>query len=45
MQHANIICRMQLGASGYSGVHWVEAFVVKNGYCVARSGRKYVNLA
>lgn len=29
----------------YSGVHWVEAFVVKNGVCVARSGKKYVNVA
>jgi len=29
----------------YSGVHWVEAFIVKNGVCVARSGRKYVNVA
>jgi hypothetical protein len=29
----------------YSGVHWVEAFIVKNGDCVARSGKKYVNVA
>jgi len=29
----------------YSGVHWVEAFIVRNGACVARSGKKYVNVA
>ncbi len=29
----------------YTGIHWVEAFVVKNGEYVARSGRKYVNVA
>jgi hypothetical protein len=28
----------------YAGTHWVEAFVVKNGVCVARSGRKYVRI-
>jgi hypothetical protein len=28
----------------YAGTHWVEAFVVKNGTCVARSGRKYVRV-
>ena len=26
----------------YAGTHWVEAFIIKNGTCVARSGRKYV---
>lgn len=31
--------------TSYSGVHWVEAFVVKDGACVARSGRKYVAVA
>jgi hypothetical protein len=28
----------------YAGTHWVEAFVVKEGVCVARSGRKYVRI-
>lgn len=28
----------------YRGTHWVEAFVIKNGFCVARSGRKYVKI-
>jgi len=28
----------------FSGVHWVEAFIVKDGVCVARSGRKIVNV-
>lgn len=32
-------------STAYTGIHWVEAFVVKNGTCVARSGRKYVNIA
>ena len=32
-------------STSYSGVHWVEAFVVKNDVCVARSGRKYVTVA
>jgi hypothetical protein len=29
----------------FTGIHWVEAFIVKNGVCVARSGRKIVNVA
>jgi hypothetical protein len=29
----------------YSGIHWVEAFIVKDGDCVARSGRRIVNVA
>jgi len=28
----------------YKGTHWVEAFVIKNGLCVARSGRKIVKI-
>ena len=28
----------------YAGTHWVEAFVLKKGVCVARSGRKYVRI-
>ena len=31
-------------STSYAGTHWVEAFVVKNGVCVARSGRKYVKI-
>ena len=30
--------------TAYAGTHWVEAFVVKNGVCVARSGRRYVRI-
>jgi len=26
----------------YTGTHWIEAFIVKDGACVARSGKKYV---
>jgi hypothetical protein len=29
----------------YTGMHWVECFVVKNGACVARSGEFIVNIA
>jgi hypothetical protein len=40
------------GASGatrwertqYAGTHWVEAFVIQNGSCVARSGPTYVKI-
>jgi len=28
----------------YRGTHWIEAFVIKNGICVARSGPKYVRI-
>ena len=28
----------------YAGTHWVEAFVIKDGDCVARSGRRYVRV-
>jgi hypothetical protein len=28
--------------TAYTGTHWVEAYVVKDGYCVATSERKYV---
>jgi hypothetical protein len=31
-------------ATRYAGTHWVEAFVVKNGTCLARSGRRYVKI-
>ena len=30
--------------AGYAGTHWVEAFVIKDGVCVARSGRKHVKV-
>jgi len=29
----------------YRGMHWVEAFVVKDGVCVARTGEFVVNIA
>lgn len=28
----------------YTGKHWIECFIVKNGICVARSGKFYVNI-
>ncbi len=28
----------------YAGTHWIEAFVIKNGRCVARSGRFLVKV-
>lgn len=31
-------------STGYVGTHWVEAFIIKNGACVARSGRKQVKV-
>lgn len=31
-------------STGFAGTHWIEAFVVKNGACVARSGRKQVRV-
>lgn len=30
--------------TNYLGTHWIEAFVIKNGVCVARTGRKYVKV-
>lgn len=30
--------------TAYTGTHWVEAFIIKNGICVARSKRKYVKI-
>ncbi|MBC8520440.1 MAG: hypothetical protein H8D26_00390 [Methanomicrobia archaeon] len=30
--------------SQYTGKHWIECFIVKDGVCVARSGRFYVNI-
>ncbi|MFA9193388.1 nucleotidyltransferase [Flavobacterium sp. FBOR7N2.3] len=30
--------------SGYTGLHWVECFIVKNGICVARSSEFFVNI-
>jgi len=29
----------------YTGTHWIECFIVKNGVCVARSGEYIVNIA
>ena len=36
--------RIHWETTAYAGTHWVEAFVVKNGACVARSGPKYVKV-
>lgn len=30
--------------AGYAGTHWVEALVIKDGVCIARSGRKHVKV-
>jgi hypothetical protein len=30
--------------TAYRGTHWIEAFVIKNGLCIARSGRTYVRV-
>lgn len=30
--------------TAYTGTHWIEAFVVKDGVCVARSGKVYVRV-
>jgi hypothetical protein len=31
-------------STSFLGTHWVEAFIVKDGICVARSGRKYIKV-
>ncbi|MGH9240808.1 MAG: nucleotide-binding domain-containing protein [Vicinamibacterales bacterium] len=36
--------RVHWETTAYAGTHWVEAFVVKNGLCVARSGPKHVKV-
>jgi hypothetical protein len=35
---------MHWESTKYVGTHWVEAFIIKNGVCVARSGRKLVKI-
>ncbi|MBN8728906.1 MAG: nucleotidyltransferase [Acidobacteria bacterium] len=30
--------------AGYAGTHWVEGFVIQDGVCVARTGRKHVRV-
>lgn len=30
--------------SGYTGLHWVECFIIKKGVCVARSSEFFVNI-
>jgi hypothetical protein len=30
--------------TAYRGTHWVEAFIIKNGFCVGKSGRKLVKI-
>jgi hypothetical protein len=36
--------RVRQESTLYSGMHWVECFIVKNGVCVARSGEFVVNI-
>lgn len=36
--------RVRWEATLYAGTHWAEAFIVKNGVSVARSGRTYVRI-
>lgn len=31
-------------STAYLGTHWIEAFVLKDGWCVARSGRKLIRI-
>ena len=31
--------------TGYTGTHWIECFIVKNGICVARSNEFFVKVA
>lgn len=30
--------------TSYTGKHWIECFIVQDGYCVARSGKFYINI-
>lgn len=34
----------QKEATSYTGIHWIECFIVKNSVCVARSGEFVVNI-
>ena len=36
---------IQNEGTAYTGTHWIECFIVKNGICVARSGEYVVNIA
>lgn len=31
-------------STSYAGTHWIEAFIIKNDVCVARSNRKFVKI-
>lgn len=37
-------CHYRWETAGYVGTHWIEGFVVQNGVCVARTGRKHVKV-
>lgn len=37
--------RVRWESTLYRGTHWIEAFIIKDGTCVARSGRTYVRIA
>jgi hypothetical protein len=36
--------RVNWETTQYTGKHWIECFIIKNGVCVGRSGRFYVNI-
>lgn len=36
--------RVRWEGTSFRGTHWIEAFVIKNGVCLARSGRVYVKV-
>lgn len=36
--------RVRWESTRYRGTHWIEAFVLKDSVCVARSGRRYVRI-
>ena len=40
----NSVHNVRWEQTSFRGTHWVEAFVIKNGVCVARSDRKYVKI-
>lgn len=42
---SNKSAKSRTESTKYTGMHWVECFVVKNGACVARSGEFVVNIA
>ncbi|HXG07489.1 MAG TPA: nucleotidyltransferase [Nitrososphaera sp.] len=35
---------VQWESTSYAGTHWIEAFIIRDGVCVARTGKKYVKV-